>query len=281
MAAEAVATESEVTESVTEESTAAPTEASADAGAAPEATDSPEEEGQAVVDEPSLAFLSKLIGSEVQTQDGDAIGTITDLVFDEVTGHVVYAVVGQDDDMNNLLVFPWTALGTNEPLEGQGGQPETFIFNQEQRLLDEAPRVTRDQLEVGEVELWTEELFPYWSEAGDAMLAADVSEATLLRQVSQVENFDVVNGETNESYQVQDMVVDLFSGNILYFIVEGSGLFAGAEANDARMVLIPYDYMTYGTMSDGNSGFVFNIDEDTLQNLPRLEEGMLPTGEPQ
>ena len=242
-----------------------------------ESTQVPEganEEGDAVVESEASVFFSKLVGSPVQNEQGETLGEIVDLTYDEVTGQVIYGILGQEGGQNaqpeeGLVAIPWGTLGTEDPMEGEEfQQPESYTFNLDPALIDDAPRISQADLDEGNVEVWSEEVYPYWSQAGDDVLVAGVTETTLMHRLAEIKNFEVINGDTKQSHDVLDVVLDLFSGNLLYFVVDSSGLMEGQQGP----VLIPYDFLEYGVMENGDAGYVFNVDEEMLKELPRLEE---------
>lgn len=54
-----------------------------------------------------------MIGNTIKNTDGEALGTIEELIVDRETGDVAYAVVSFDDLMsagNTLFAVPWQAI---------------------------------------------------------------------------------------------------------------------------------------------------------------------------
>lgn len=90
--------------------------------------------------------VSALTSDEVETQDGEKLGMIKDLVIDLEQGRIAYAVLsfgGIFGIGSKLFAVPWQAFG----LRGH-----TLVLDVKKEMLKKAPGLAEDQL-------------PPWSEA--------------------------------------------------------------------------------------------------------------------
>lgn len=114
----------------------------------------------------------------------------------------------------------------------------------------------------------------YDPEPGAAMqpgAAGDVADTTLMR-ASQFQNTAIANPDQNTSGQIEDLVIDLASGYILYPVLSFD---EPVDIND-QLYPIPYSMTQLGTDS---SQLLLNVDDlELLENAPTLEQIYLDAG---
>jgi hypothetical protein len=246
------------------------------------------EEAQGVIDNPVLAFVSNIIGVRVVTQQGDEIGEIIDLAYDDHNGFVVYAIVSASGDtdapLSRQIAFPWRLLahpdsvtgdGVDETSTLRGSVPDPLVFGADAQLLRDAPALDTDELADEKFALWSQDLYYYWQEAYSEFHIVGVSDATVLAKISGLDRIQVIRGESGEFHPANDIVIDLGTGDMLYIVVEAGDLMPG----DQGLVMVPYEYLNYGAREDGTIGYTFSLDEEQLENLPRLEQDAVPSEE--
>jgi sporulation protein YlmC with PRC-barrel domain len=242
--------------------------------------------GQAVIDSASMVFVSNVIGTTVANMQGEPVGEITDLAYDNHSGTIVYVILSPqgeaDAALRNQMAFPWGLLASDKALEDQsvetegesvGSVPAHFVFTGDEQVLLNSPSLATDELADEKFNLWSEELYYYWREAFPELHIVGVSDITVLDKVSGLDHIQVMRGETGETHQARDIVVDLSTGNMLYVVVEADDLMPGEQG----LLLIPHENISYGSLEDGTVGFVFHLSEEVLQNFPRIQEGDIPT----
>jgi sporulation protein YlmC with PRC-barrel domain len=252
----------------------------------PETGPDPDASGEAVIDSDSMVFVSNVIGTTIVNLQGDPIGEVSDLAYDNQSGTIVYVIVSPQGETDAALrdqkAFPWSMLASDKAIDTQpadtddesvGGIPARLLFTQDEQVLLDSPSLATDELADEEFNLWSEELYYYWREAAPDFHIVGVSEITVLDKISGLDYIQVIRGETGETYQARDIVIDLSTGNMLYIVVEAGDLAPGEQG----LLLIPYENLSYGSMEDGSIGFIFNLNEEDLQNFPRLQEGDIPT----
>lgn len=103
----------------------------------------PEEPAERTMASPELDLLSgsSLIGLEVVNAEGDALGTVDDIVVDVAAGRIGYIVLAAGGFLgfgNALLVVPWAALRLD------AGHRRLVIGESRERL-EKAPRLDKDR----------------------------------------------------------------------------------------------------------------------------------------
>jgi sporulation protein YlmC with PRC-barrel domain len=90
----------------------------------------------AVQEDHKIHRASKLIGSNIENQQGENLGEIDDLVMDPATGRISYAVLSYGGVLgigDRLTAVPFTALNPKPD------DPEKFVLNIERERLQQAP----------------------------------------------------------------------------------------------------------------------------------------------
>jgi sporulation protein YlmC with PRC-barrel domain len=253
-------------------------------GEIPETGPDPLEQGQQIIDHETMVFASNVLGATLLDVNGETVGEITDLAYDQHTSNVIYAIVSPEGESDaapgRQTAYPWHMTGSGEMLDGEtpaeteegSNVPDTLVFNGDPQDLQNAPSMETDGLAEADFALWSEELYYHWREADESFHVVGVTETTVLFLVSGLTNLEAIHGDTGETYTARDLVMDLATGNILFIVLEAGELFPG----ESGLVLVPFDYLNYGPMEDGTHGFVFNADEEMLQTLPRLNDNDIP-----
>jgi sporulation protein YlmC with PRC-barrel domain len=108
----------------------------------------------------NVQSTGSLVGSAVETRQGEKIGDITDLVVDPETGHVAYVAVSTGGD--KVLAVPWKALQ-------RSAKARTFVLDKDKAALAQAPSFARNALPTGD-RRQGEAIYafygqqPYWSD---------------------------------------------------------------------------------------------------------------------
>lgn len=104
--------------------------------------------------------VNRLIGTQVRSSNGEALGSINDFVFDK-DGRVMFAVLDHD---NKYVAIPFSALSIS------GNKPEeaTVVLNADRQKLDGAPEFDRTKAMTDR--RWATDVYryfgqqPYWTE---------------------------------------------------------------------------------------------------------------------
>jgi sporulation protein YlmC with PRC-barrel domain len=90
----------------------------------------------------NVQSTSSIVGSTVETRQGEKIGDITDLVVDPETGHVAYVAVSTADG-GKVLAVPWTALQRSV-------QVRTFVLDKDKATIAKPPSFAKNALPTGD-----------------------------------------------------------------------------------------------------------------------------------
>jgi sporulation protein YlmC with PRC-barrel domain len=123
----------------------------------------------ACTDAPSLNAVSSndVTGLIIKNQDGEALGTVEDVVMDLESGRIRYVIMEFSPDgfsYTKAAFVPNAANRTAVPLEVVQRDAETadFILTIEESILHEAPRLTADLDTL--TEEWDAPVRAYWQE---------------------------------------------------------------------------------------------------------------------
>src|SRR5579862_2876137 len=113
---------------------------------------------------PVILSMNILTGHKVENASGNDLGKIEDLVLDEQTGHVLYAVLSFGGFLgmgNRLVAVPWKRLRLK-------GNQKTFILNVDKETLKHAPSFDKDN--------WPDMTLPVWQERIETYFAYNPAE---------------------------------------------------------------------------------------------------------
>ncbi len=102
-----------------------------------------------------IAYASELLGAELQTGNGDALGSVEDYVIEPESGQLMYALL-QAGGGEGVVPVPIRALNIPDPGTGEGVH---LILLVEQNILDSAPRYPSIEGSDGN---WSGEALEYW-----------------------------------------------------------------------------------------------------------------------
>jgi len=110
--------------------------------------------------------ISEIMGTHVKNTQGEYLGRIDDLVFDQ-EGRVSFAILAHGGFMRmgeKLVAIPFTALSFHK-------EPKHFVLDVTRERLESAPAFSRSTL--GD-QKWAEDVYryfgqqPYWTLGGEA-----------------------------------------------------------------------------------------------------------------
>jgi sporulation protein YlmC with PRC-barrel domain len=127
-------------------------------GATDVTTDTAEDETAIEVQTPQAVRLSALMDFGVKNPDGEDLGTLEDIVIDWQQSRLAYPILSFGGFLglgDKWFVIPFDAVSLN-PLD------QTFIFDVEQEMLENAPGFDPDQLPDTTDPNWDTEIRSYW-----------------------------------------------------------------------------------------------------------------------
>jgi len=241
----------------------------------------------------SVVRLSNLM--DMNTADlGSGAGSVEDILIDLQQGLAKFVVLDFGDwfGENELVAVPFDAFDA----QSVRGDELVFTPDFDSAVLESAPRFQRDMIaEGGALEpTFDDDVEAYWQDHGllgstafgDGTTGAGQTPATTtgttatgamatgnagvtgaqnaLISASTLLDYDFQNIDGQVSGEIEDFLVDINTGRILYVTLEYGGFL---EIGDTELP-VPLSVFTLG---DGNS-LVLNIPEETLDALPDLGE---------
>src|SRR5713226_1022974 len=113
---------------------------------------------------PVILSMNILTGHKVQNAAGEDLGKIDDLVLDDHTGRVLYAILSFGGFLgmgNRLVAIPWKRLRLK-------GNQKTFILNIDKETLQHAPSFDKEH--------WPDMSLPEWRERTETYFAYNPAE---------------------------------------------------------------------------------------------------------
>ena len=174
---------------------------------------------------------SRMIGSEVRTQDGVYLAEIEDLAIDPASGHVSNVILSNIYEMGTETVaVPFSTIS-----KSPGG--EIFVYS---------PPEDAYQF-YGQA--------PYWSEGFYLYANQSLPEGRV--RASELIGASVHTSKGEGVAQVNDLVIDSEDGHVVYAVLFNVG---GMD----RMVAVPFSFLT----KSGGCTFALNMTATDLENAP-------------
>jgi sporulation protein YlmC with PRC-barrel domain len=204
---------------------------------------------------------SRLVGKNVQDTQGKNIGEIKDVIVDATNGRVHYAVLGFDPGWfksEKLYAFP---LSQFRPGDDRG---DRLVLNVTKERLQNAPGFQDDK-------------WPDWNRA-DARGAIDQyhgtragAEAANARfvRLSKLLDADVETANGDDVGDVEDVVVNLQTGQVRYAVIDFDPGFFKAE----KLVALP---MGAFQAAKDDDDLIVKVDKAKLANAPAFDRNRWP-----
>jgi len=235
--------------------------------------------------------VSNLLDFGVWNQEDQQIGEIEDLVLNLGAAHVDYVIVntaGSSDTAERLVPVPWGALmvvSAKAQAVATSGPQNGFVLSVDQSQFDNAPEIDLATIpELGEqAEGWDADIRSYWqgivSAPGNETPAPSTSgtpESSITGQTGLAGvvlatklldiNFQAEGGAA--SMKVDDVLVDVESGEIKYVVLSAS-----TTATGEKLIPLPLKILGWDA---SNNAFIPNVDPQALLQAPGFEAGKYP-----
>ncbi|MEW6404829.1 MAG: PRC-barrel domain-containing protein [Chloroflexota bacterium] len=243
--------------------------------------------------DPNPARLSNLLHFPLLNQAGEQLGQVSDIVMDLEASSIAYVIVASGGFFNltgKQVAVPWSVLQVQFNADAAG--PGFFTLAVDQNLFVNAPGIDlADALpDMGEAaEDWDQEIRAYWgmgtepAEQSSSDLAPSTPgqfpgtlqptpEGMPLEGIilaSEALGFDFkLQGEEALNVSIDDMIINLQSGKILYVVIHTNFENAGDQ-----WVPIPYSLLQWDPAS---RAYILNADMVTLQSAPFYIDSLYP-----
>jgi sporulation protein YlmC with PRC-barrel domain len=244
--------EAEVDEEVTEEMT--------------EEEPMEEEMGAAVgfsdVDEDTMMLASNMLDREVENPAEEQLGFIDDLVIDQTTGAVLFAIIehgGFLDLGEDWVAVPLTAMSL-------GPENDELILDVAEESFENYPALgMTENWPEGLDETWDDDISAFWSDAGYGAANLEGVNLDNIARVEEMIEYNVVTAEDPDLAIADDMLVDIGEGNIEYILLT----FLDTDLYGAGWTAVPWDAFD-PAMMDTEFMLQEDFNVDLLPDAPTL-----------
>lgn len=218
---------------------------------------------------PNLDLSSNLIGAKVENQQGNSLGTVTDLMMDPQSGRVPYAILSRGGMMGvgaKLYPIPWQA--GNYSKDGR-----RLVINLSEDRLSSAPSFARES--------WPDLASPNWREKTDSFYEtqgaggmetrarpSETANKSFVR-VSQLKDKNVYNADGQRIGTIADLVIDTANDDTHYIVLGRGGVMGLGET----LHPVPWDAVKY---NPGKQSFTVDATKDKIDNSPGFTRDKWP-----
>lgn len=239
-------------------------------------TDTPEQDGTPSAAEPIAALASELIGAPIEDLSAAALGEVQDLLMTH-DGNIQFLVLDYDDPdsgESRIVAVPWVQVEVQtDSAVVQDFAPVVIV---EAGQLASAQEVDLDLFDINAID---DDMDANdnenENEAGDNDNENDnrndntsglAGEFEGLIRVGQFTDFNLRNETAEDLGEVEDLAIDLESGQIAYAIADIGGFLGLGE----QTVAIPWSQFSLDR-SDDEITFVTPVDAEVLENAPEVD----------
>lgn len=199
-----------------------------------------------------LRRASQLWGTQVQTQDNQNAGRITNLAVNPETGDVVFAVIEVQGQSGQYKIAPFEALTFTD---------STARLNIDMNRFRNAPPFDPAGWNTKGDPQWARIVFQHYGLSAEKAEAKAVSQGRLV-PVTESMKLEVQNHQNQELGQVEDMMIDMRRGRVVYAVL------SGVPGVENRLVVVPLQAMNF---RENEKVFVLNMDRNQIRNAPSIE----------
>jgi len=225
-----------------------------------------------------LERAHNILGSEVFSSDQQRLGKLDDFVVDLDSGRILYAVIGSGGLLGagerRVAVPPGAFLRTNgsternansERNEGAGGY--RLELNVDKEKLSSAPQITREMEKPESIGQsgFISQVYQYYGQSAGWMTASGATDRTFnnVRRASDLVRTKVENANNETVGKVEDLVVDLPMGHVVYMVFSPS---RRLDLGD-NLYALPPNILTWNVEQ---KTFVSDIGKEKLQAAPHF-----------
>jgi sporulation protein YlmC with PRC-barrel domain len=241
--------------------------------------------------------VSVLLDLTVQDQAGESLGDVDDLVLNLRTMCLDYLILSPDAALaleNDLVAVPWQAVAVRgdatEDLDNQA-----LVLSIDSEALQNAPGFAAEGEPDLTEETWDLDLRDFWTEnltgtgemtgttgmfcgsgqegqgdTGSTDAQGQTNGLNRAVMAQQILGVDIQDAEGQNLGEVEDVIVDVQSGAIRYFVVAAGGFLGIGE----KMIPVPLNAFTYANAED--AFLTLNVDAEVLTNAPTFDADGLP-----
>lgn len=202
---------------------------------------------------------SEVVGANIFNQQGEDLGEIEDVMFDENTGGVTHAILAIGGFLGigeRLVAVPWKHIHqSKQPTEG-------YVLELDKGKLSSAPQFQKRE--------WGE-LDDNWFEKNDAFFGLQHPKGKKLVRMSQVNGAQLFNQQGEQIGEISDALMHPNSGKVAYGILS-IGEYVGVGRD--KLTAVPWKLIRQSEKS--TPGFVVNADKAKLQGSTYFDRNAWP-----
>jgi sporulation protein YlmC with PRC-barrel domain len=206
-----------------------------------------------------VARLSSLTELELRdvNEDNPERGRLTELLVD-TQGNIAYVVfntaflLGESND--RAAIVPWQQFQSHlNVIDEEDDRYLTYSGTAEE--LQNAPQVDEAMLEQQSFAL---------DPTGGELDLPELEEGGRYILLTHFADFQVVNGDGDNLGEVEDVLIDLETGKVMYAIINVGGFLGVGE----QSVAVPWERLVFDEESEQ---FVLDVTAETLENAPTID----------
>jgi sporulation protein YlmC with PRC-barrel domain len=243
---------------------------------------------QAGLNERDLAKARDIIGMNIKNSAGETLGEVKDMVIDLPAGRELYSVIGSSTLFGGkLATVPPSALT-------RSADGKHLVLNMDTAKFKAAPTFESGKWPDMSDRTYGKEVYgyygvtPYWERNGsdvnrvarvedkEAAKATDRATRDTLKhtdkfhKASDVLGMKVENAENQKLGDIQDLLVDLRSGHIVYAVLASGGFLGLGE----KYLAIPPGAFQIATDA---KHLMLNVDKERLKGAPGFDKNSWPS----
>lgn len=241
--------------------------------------------------------VSQLLDYSVEDQSGENLGEVDDLVLNLGSRCLSYVILSPDSALgleNEFVAVPWEGVSVRGSNEGVGDQ--VLVVNADADTLKgapgfktgEEPDFTAPDWDMDWRDFWTTQITGTVDITGtgtttgtmgaDCSLSSKSSPSSAEEEMGpdrtiMAEEFlgiNVQDSEGNSLGEVEDVIIDIETGEIRYFVVAAGGFLGIGEK------LIPVPPLFFAYAATGDEFLTSNVSVDILSAAPTFDLDNLP-----
>ncbi|MDT8305366.1 MAG: PRC-barrel domain-containing protein [Anaerolineae bacterium] len=209
-----------------------------------------------------LVRATTLFDLDLSDEVDEDAGELTDFLFDE-EGKIHYAILEVDaDGEGEIVAVPWDSLDVAAISTDAAGEYDYGLT-----WVDDLDAVSASI----ESDLWTEDSIVIDADAFGLDVEMDATTANLFRASAFIDEGlfdtaegDVVNADGVDVGEIEDLLIDVEAGTVVYALVDVGGFLGVGERN----LVLPWEQLTFDATAEN---FSTDVDEATLEEAPEFD----------
>lgn len=224
-----------------------------------------------------LKRVTEVLASKVQSQRGEELGRLEDVVIDVWPGKLAYLVLAKDDKMHAI---PFTLVHTSEK------DPGVFVAAIDRDRLQGAETIEPGRWPDMADSRWARSLHsyfsaqPYWEAGGVSLQGEPISnekrspdQDRVLVRATNLLNAPVQSESGKRIGEISDLLIDTINQRYSFAVIKfDEKVRLGREKTEGRVAPIPWCKCAFGLSSPSNPVVILNKDLKQLRGRTVAED---------